>query len=541
MASKRLDSRRDFLKYTTATGAAALMPKVKVFGLEGNEKSGFSVIDSRMPELTRYVLQDYRYPDLDSTVNAVENGALKDGRLDRVDVYLNVARDYCKKDPERNFDVQDGDRIKKEVWGMANMVLTNLKNRERSDGRLSSRNVMEELNKVFYGRKNFRFPGKTDFFSNLFSDKTTTFDQMWDGETGICEDLTGAYMSVVGVLKKAGVKANIEPVVMPSHICVRSVDGDTVTYNELTLDEEPRIMGEREYLRHLREKRGLDFQSLPDIASDIANCANSFSKRGDYDNAFWFYRQVHRLGETPFFLSIHADKLLERGEGTDLMDASVLLDKAGRLDPGERMVNKSKAKYHLLLAEKSKTRQVKLQNIDAALREYDGMFGKRTYNAAFADKDDWVHICKSDAYLKRYDVGGDPADILNATSSLTKAEQLGSHNLSRKRAKLYIEYYKSTGMQREDILNDAVKEFGVDVRLYEEGKRYSPAPHFLYRERAHALRLAGRLDEAGKDLSKALGIDDVEDGDRGFLHIERGFFQNQTIQGIRFKKLRSAS
>jgi len=251
-------NRRDFLK---VAGAAAIAPLAVGEGLAGESSPAeTSPGDGRRQAI---ILRSYaecfgKYDDkgaltgfktLDEVLDEVKAGAVDKRQYLPLHVLLRIAQEE-EEHSGKPFDQTEfntrANKVIKKAEAMSNTVHTNLQGVDRREGKA----VIGAVNEVFYGGQgvdeHFRVMSDRELLDSG-SDKNRGVFEVWGKMSGFCEDLSGAYDTI---LRAQTEKIPAYSVVVPEHIVHRYGN----VYIEHT--QNGALVEASDFPKHL-EKRGI--------------------------------------------------------------------------------------------------------------------------------------------------------------------------------------------------------------------------------------------------------------------------------------------
>ncbi len=200
--------------------SAALVPAVQ-FYRSGGDREPFVY---RRPALQSY--EQYKGMSLDEMMEGVIADGLTDG-LTVADVLLKISQDAERYGATKPFTVEEADRVKREMYEAADTLAARLSVvRFLRGGPPSTVNKIRAFNSVLFADRHFRFPKPgTTFHPAVYPNMNLV--EVWNNQTGVCEDTTGVYQCIADILHDGGVPADVQAIFMPGHIAIAWDGGDT--------------------------------------------------------------------------------------------------------------------------------------------------------------------------------------------------------------------------------------------------------------------------------------------------------------------------
>lgn len=489
----------------------------------------------------------------------------------QADLFLRIAEECARVSNDDSFTVDKADETKKQIWDMANRIVNSLSIEERTRGRELSQveRVRVALSIFFNEEDGFDWPDSQDMtdLENIDWERyrrsneaaPRRFDTVWETRRGVCEDLTGALLSVVDVLRRGGVQLDLYPVLIPGHIFVGvphnsvSIDSGTrgATYFELT--ERGEEIPLEDYVTRSRlevsdEHPYLQMNPIVGVSAELSNQSNEAVVEGHFSlgrKLFGLANQLCPRGYAPYV--VEAQILARKSEETQdpdekqrLMNQSIDLHQEGLLrQPGtlseylvciisleEMSADSSNDADKIRYLDRARTfLQMASQAIDLGDEKQADSF-RRSFRARQAS-----------LLEQRFDIGEDLSDLKHA-ALLLQANEEGLTGVERSRARsktLLCElraFFASSGYQADSDtfqtrdLQKIISDIGEVIAETDPEHLSNPsaqngdietriAANNLQKDllamRAHCYRLLGEHEKARIDFSEMSLLSDFPD------------------------------
>lgn len=149
--------------------------------------------------------------------------------------------------------------------------------------RATTKECIEAFNAVLYDPQGeFKFPEMLDDLRATIRGRTRTLSAVVNSKVGVCEDMTGVYLSLVDLLSRQGLKLEVQAKRAPGHVFATWVEDGKETNVELT--NSGKILSDEEYQKRLGVRPDVSPSAIAreragGIADELFNCSIALARK----------------------------------------------------------------------------------------------------------------------------------------------------------------------------------------------------------------------------------------------------------------------